>query len=139
MLKGISNLISPELLKVLCEMGHTDEIAFVDANFPAQSLGQKVIRADGHDLVPLLTAVLKLFPLDSYAKENAVFMEIVKGDSYVPVIWEFMEKVLNKDTSCKIMHIDKFDFYDRSKKAYAIVATGEKALYANVILKKGVI
>lgn len=139
MLKGISGLISPQLLKVLSEMGHGDEIALVDANFSAESTGQRVIRADGIDLVPLLSAVMKLFPLDSYAKENAVFMAVLKGDSYVPVIWNDMEAEIEKDVNCRKAFIERPDFYDRAKKSYAIVQTGEKALYANIILKKGVI
>lgn len=139
MLKGIPNIISPELLKILCEMGHGDEIVFADANFPAQSIGQRVIRADGHDVIALLSAVLNLINLDTYAENNALLMEVVKGDNTVSNIWESIKEVLKQDNGYKISHIERFSFYERAKKAYAILATGEKALYANIILKKGVI
>jgi|YNPBryunderm2012_1023409.scaffolds.fasta_scaffold09534_3 L-fucose mutarotase len=137
MLKGISPLISPELLKVLCEMGHGDEILLADANYPAESCGPKVIRADGLDIPSLLEAILKLFPLDTYVNENVILMSPEKGK---PPIWERYEEVLKASgEDVRIVTLSRFDFYDRARKAYAIVATGERALYANIILKKGVI
>jgi len=137
MLKGISPLISPELLKVLCEMGHGDEILLADANYPAESCGPKVIRADGLDIPSLLSAILKLFPLDTYAKENVILMSPDKGK---PSIWEKYEEILKASgEEARIGTLSRFDFYDRAKKSYAVVATGERALYANLILKKGVI
>ena len=140
MLKGISPLISPELLKILCEMGHGDEIVLGDANFPAESFGQRTVRADGIGAVPLLNGILELIPLDDYVEDNFVLMEIVKGDPYVPVIWKEFEEALKKHRpEGKASHEERFAFYERAKKAYAVVATGETAIYANVILKKGVI
>lgn len=140
MLKGISPLISPELLKILCEMGHGDEIVLGDANFPAESCGQRTVRADGIGAVDLLDGILKLMPLDDYDDNNFALMQVAKGDSYVPVIWDEFERVLKKHRpEGKASYEERFAFYERAKKAYAVVATGETAIYANVILKKGVI
>ena len=96
MLKGISHLISPELLKVLCEMGHGDEIVLADANFPTESMGQRPIRADGIGGADLLDAILPLFPLDQYDANNFVLMQVVPGDPYKPVIWEDYKAVLKR-------------------------------------------
>ena len=140
MLKGISPLISPELLKVLCEMGHGDEIVLADANFPAESMGQRVVRADGIGAAELLRAILPLFPLDQYDESNFVLMSVVPGDPTVPVIWdEYRATLTAYEPDAKIQTIDRFAYYERAKKAYCIVATGERAQYANILLKKGVI
>jgi L-fucose mutarotase len=137
MLKGISPLLSPELLKVLCEMGHGDEIVLADANYPVCSSGPKVIRADGLAMPGLLEAILKLFPLDTYAKENVILMASNEGR---PEIWDKYEEILKaSEEDARITAIERFDFYRRASNAYAVVATGERALYANIILKKGVI
>lgn len=140
MLKGISPLISPELLKVLCEMGHGDEIVLADANFPAESMGQRVVRADGIGAAELLRAILPLFPLDQYDESNFVLMSVVPGDPTVPVIWdEYRATLTAYEPDAKIQTIDRFAYYERAEKAYCIVATGESAQYANILLKKGVI
>ena len=140
MLKGISQLISPELLKVLCEMGHGDEIVLADANFPAESMGQRVVRADGIGAAELLRAILPLFPLDQYDESNFVLMSVVPGDPTVPVIWdEYRATLTAYEPDAKIQTIDRFAYYERAQKAYCIVATGESAQYANILLKKGVI
>lgn len=140
MLKGISPLISPELLKVLCEMGHGDEIILADANFPAESMEKRVIRADGIGAAELLRAILPLFPLDQYDESNFVLMAVVPGDPVTPVIWdEYRAALQTYEPNAKIQTIDRFDYYERAKKAYCIVATGEGAQYANILLKKGVI
>ena len=140
MLKGISPLISPELLKVLDEMGHGDEIVLADANFPSSSIGQRVIRADGIGTAELLAAILPLFPLDQYDSDHFVLMEVVPGDTVVPVIWEAYKAVLNYyEPGTEVHKIERFAYYERAKKAYCVVATGEKAQYANIILKKGVV
>ena len=141
MLKGISRLISPELLKVLSEMGHTDEIVIADANFPSCTYGKKVIRADGINIPELLEAILTLFPLDSYAEKNVLLMEVVKGDPYKPEIWDIYKSILKKyeGDMVRLDNIDKWRFYERTQSAYAVIATGEKSLYANILLKKGVI
>ena len=140
MLKGISPLISPELPKVLCEMGHGDEIVLADANFPAESMGQRVVRADGIGAAELLRAILPLFPLDQYDESNFVLMSVVPGDPTVPVIWdEYRATLTAYEPDAKIQTIDRFAYYERAKKAYCIVATCESAQYANILLKKGVI
>lgn len=140
MLKGISPLISPELLKVLCEMGHGDEIVLADANFPAESMGQRVVRADGIGAAELLRAILPLFPLDQYDESNFVLMSVVPGDPIKPVIWdEYRATLTAYEPDAKIQTIDRFAYYERAKKAYALFATGESAQYANILLKKGVI
>lgn len=143
MLKGISPLLSPELLKVLCEMGHGDELVIADGNFPAESIGKNavVIRADGHGVPELLDAILQLIPLDQYVDQPAALMKVVPGDPVVPVIWDEYRALLKKhgEDPDKVEMMERFAFYDRSKNAYAVIATGETAIYANVLLKKGVV
>ena len=144
MLKGIPKIISPELLKVLCEMGHSDTIVIADGNFPAESMGKnaKVIRCDGHGGAELLDAILQLFPLDTYVEKPVSLMEVMAGDPVETPIWDEYKSIIAKyddrgaDT---VAYIERFAFYEEAKKAYAIIATGESALYANVILQKGVI
>lgn len=143
MLKGIPPILSPELLKVLAEMGHGDEIVLADGNFPAESVGRNetVIRADGHSVPELLDGVLTLLPLDQYVERPAALMEVVPGDPAVPAIWEDYGTLLKKhgENPQAVETMERFAFYERAKKAYAIVATGETALYANILLKKGVV
>ena len=143
MLKGVPAILSPQLLKVLCELGHGDEIVIADGNFPAESMGKDavVIRADGHGVPEILDAVLKMIPLDQYVETPAALMEVVPGDDCVPVIWEQYRALLeeNGEDPARIEMMERFAFYERAKKAYAIVATGESAIYANILLKKGVV
>ncbi|MDE6763228.1 MAG: L-fucose mutarotase [Oscillospiraceae bacterium] len=141
MLKNIPKIMSPQLLKILMEMGHGDEIVLADGNFPAETIGQRVVRCDGHGVTELLDAIMRFFPLDTYTEKPVMLMEVVKGDPVVPTIWEDYKAVINKyePENCKIEMIERFDFYERAKKAYAVVATGEEAIYANIILKKGVV
>lgn len=140
MLKNIPKELSPELLKILCEMGHGDEIVIADGNFPAESCGQRVVRADGHGGAKILDAILSVIPLDTYAKENFILMQVVPGDDVKPSIWETYKKIADgKDANVRTGFEERFAFYERAKRAYAIVATGEGAIYANIILKKGVI
>lgn len=144
MLKGVSPLISPALLKVLCEMGHGDELVIADGNFPCESIGKEaiVIRADGHGVPELLDAILKLIPLDAYVEKPVALMEVVPGDTCpTPEIWEVYKQILAKHEAdhCDIEMTERFAFYERAKKAYLIVATGETAIYANILLKKGVV
>lgn len=140
MLKGVSKLISPELLKILAEMGHGDEIVIGDANFPAVNYGKRVVRADGIGGTALLSALLDLIPLDSYAEENFLLMEVVKGDNVVPAIWEDYKCVAAaKEPNTRIGYLERFAFYERAKNAFAVIASGEEQIYANIILKKGVI
>ena len=141
MLKGIPKIISPELIKVLMEMGHGDEIVIADGNFPSASIAQRLVRADGHDVPELLVAILKFLPLDIYVDRAVSLMAVVPGDDTKPTIWEEYRKIIKASGEKfeDFEFVERFDFYDRAKKAYAIIATSEKALYANVILKKGVI
>ncbi|KRE49621.1 L-fucose mutarotase [Paenibacillus sp. Soil522] len=141
MLIGISKLISPELLKVLSEMGHSDEIVLADGNFPAASHAERLIRADGHNVPELLDAILRLFPLDQYVAKPAALMQVVPGDTVQTPIWEQYRSIIEEHTGLSepFEQVGRFAFYERAKKAYAIIATGESALYANLILKKGVI
>jgi len=141
MLYGISPLISPELLKVLMEMGHGDEIVLADGNFPAASHAARLVRCDGHKIPELLDAILKLFPLDTYVERPAAVMQVVPGDTAQTPIWEEYRAIIQQRTGIAepFEEVERFAFYERAKKAYAIIATGESALYANLILKKGVI
>ena len=138
MLKGIPKILSPELLKVLMEMGHGDEIVIADGNFPGQRINERCIRCDGHGTVALLEAILKLFPLDTYAKPVYI-MEKVKGDTVETPIWDDYARIIAPYTDEKIESIERFAFYERAKSAYAVIMSGEGALYANIILKKGVV
>ena len=141
MLKDIPSILSPELLKVLMEMGHGDELVIADGNFPAASIAQRLIRADGHGVPPLLEAILKVFPLDIYVEKPVALMEVVPGDTVETPIWDEYDKIVRSggEKFDGFEYVERFAFYERAKKAYAVVATGESALYANIILKKGVI
>jgi L-fucose mutarotase len=141
MLKGVPSVISPELMKIIMEMGHGDEIVLADGNFPAASVAQRLIRADGHDVPELLEAILKFFPLDQYVENPVALMAVVPGDDTKPTIWEDYRKIVKAsgEKFSDFEFVERFAFYERAKEAYAVVATSEKALYANIILKKGVI
>ena len=139
MLKNVPKILSPQLLKILCEMGHGDELVIADANFPAENYGQRVVRADGLGGVALLDAILKMIPLDTYADENFLLMQTVQGDP-TPTIWAEYYAVANaNDDNLRAGNLERFAFYERAKNAYAVVASGEEAVYANIIIKKGVI
>lgn len=139
MLKGIPKIISPDLLKVLCEMGHGDEIVLADGNFPCESMGLRVVRADGIGGEEMLQALLSLIPLDTYVKENFILMQTVPGDEK-PAIWDSYKRIAESlDDNVRPGMEERFAFYERAKKAYAIIATGEEKIYANIILKKGVV
>lgn len=144
MLKGIPSIISPELLKVLCEMGHSDTIVIADGNFPAETMGKDaiVIRADGHGVPELLEAILKVFPLDTYVENPVSLMQVMPGDNAKTPIWDVYKKIVSDadDRGEKAFaEVERFEFYERAKKAYAIIATGETAIYANIMLQKGVV
>lgn len=139
MLKGIPKIVSPNLLKILCEMGHGDEIVIADGNFPSENFGKRVVRADGVGGEEMLSAVLKLIPLDTYVDENFLLMQIVEGDE-VPSIWQkYFDIAHEHDDNLRVGDLERFAFYERAKNAYAVIATSESAVYANIILKKGVI
>lgn len=140
MLKKIPQILSPQLVKTLMEMGHGDEIVIADGNFPSSSISKNVIRADGISGTDILKAVLELFPLDAYVEEQIFLMEVVSEDDYVPEIWDDYRSILQASgEEFSIGHLERFAFYERAKTSFAVVATGERALYANIILKKGVV
>lgn len=141
MLKGIPNVISPDLLKILMEMGHGDELVIADGNFPAASVAQRLVRADGLGGATMLDAILQLMPLDQYVPAPVALMAVVAGDTVKPVIWKEYRKIITRHepTFTEFEMVERFAFYERAKKAYAVLATSEAAQYANVILKKGVI
>ncbi len=144
MLKGIPQILSPELLKVLCEMGHSDRLVIADGNFPVETMGKNaiVVRCDGHGVPEILDAILKLFPLDSYVDTPVSLMEVMAGDPVETPIWDTYKEIVNKYDergASAVANIERFKFYDEATTAYAIIATSEKALYANVMLQKGVV
>lgn len=140
MLIGISPLLSPELLSVLYRMGHGDEIVFADAHFPGDSFNDCVVRADGHKVADLLDAVLPLMCLDEYVEDPVVMMQPVSGDELDPAVEAAFRKSIDKyyPETPKIARMERFAFYERAKKAFCVVMTGETAKYGNIILKKGV-
>ncbi|MCQ2428850.1 MAG: fucose isomerase [Clostridia bacterium] len=147
MLKGIPKLLSPELLKVLCEMGHGDRIVIGDGNFPSESVGRNaaaVIRYDGQSIPSLLDAILTVFPLDTYTDKPVLLMELMDRDKGIvdtPIWDEYRDVVAAHDArgADAVGTVERFAFYDEAKKCYAVIATGETAIYANVILQKGVV
>ena len=144
MLKGIPSVLSPELLKVLCEMGHSDTIVIADGNFPAETIGKDaiVIRADGHGVPEILEAILKVFPLDTYVEKPVSLMQVVPGDNVESPIWEVYRKLVSEvddRAGNAFVEVERFEFYERAKNAYAVIATGETAIYANIMLQKGVV
>jgi L-fucose mutarotase len=140
MLKGISPLLSPDLLGALFRMGHGDEIVLADAHFPGESLGVPVVRADGLRIVALLDALLPLFELDSYVGAPLVMMAVVEGDTLDPAVESAYRGVVDRHApgTPPIARLDRFAFYERARKAFAVVMTGETAPYGNLLLRKGV-
>lgn len=140
MLKKIPKNLSPDLVKKMMEMGHGDFILLADANFPGHSHHPNVVRADGLKIPELLDSVLQLLPLDTYSEHQVKLMEVVKGDSVVPTIWDEYKKILDRyESDYKIDYLERFDFYEQTKDNYVVVVTGETALYGNIMLRKGVI
>jgi len=141
MLKGIPNILSPELLKIMMEMGHGDELVLADGNFPKFGHPDKVVRMDGHGIPVILDAVLRFMPLDTYVEYPVALMAVLPDDPYVPEIWSEFRKIIDKcePHGAKDIQLEKPDFYKRAASAYALVTTSETALYANIILKKGVV
>ena len=140
MLKGISPLLSPDLLAVLSRMGHGDEIVLADAHFPGETIGKRVLRADGLKVADLIDALLPVFELDGYVEAPLVMMAAVPGDTLDPKVGKMYRAAVDRHApkTPPIARIDRFAFYDRAKEAFAVVMTGETAKYGNIILKKGV-
>lgn len=141
MLKGIPPVMPPELMKILMEMGHGDELLLCDGNYPKFGCPERCVRMDGHGIPEILDAVLRFMPLDAYVEHPVTFMAVLPNDPYKPEIWPVYREIGRKyeKEGLREQTINKYDFYDQGKKCYACVATGEAALYANVILKKGVV
>ena len=146
MLLNVPSILSPELLKVLSEMGHSDRICIGDGNFPGASMAKAknavFLRADGHGVPELLDAILSVIPLDTYVEHPVRLMEVMAGDPVETPIWDTYRQIIERHDARgekTVGHIERFAFYEEAKKAYAIIATGETALYANVMLQKGVV
>ncbi|SEM64653.1 RbsD/FucU family protein [Paenibacillus sp. OV219] len=139
MLNGIPKVLSPDLLKILMEMGHGDEIVIADSNFPAASHAQRLIRCDGHEIPALLEAILQLMPLDQYVDKPAALMQVVPGDTVATPVWDVYGSIIQERASLEspFEMVERFAFYERARNAYAIIATSETERYANLILKKG--
>lgn len=130
--------------KVLCEMGHSDRLVIADGNFPVESMGKNAItiRCDGHGVPEILDAILKLFPLDTYVEHPVNLMEVMPGDNVETPIWDTYKEIVSKHDERgekAVGNIERFAFYDEAKTAYCIISTSEKALYANIMLQKGVV
>ncbi|TDH36237.1 ribose ABC transporter [Pseudohoeflea suaedae] len=141
MLRNIPSILSPDLLHALRAMGHGDDIVIADANFPAESIGPKCIRLDGISASDVLKAVLTLMPLDTFVDDPALTMQVVGDPDTIPEAMADFQKIIEEtaDNPVKIATLERFAFYERSSRAYAVVQTGESRLYGNIILKKGVV
>lgn len=140
MLKNIPPVLSPELLKIMMEMGHGDELVLADGNYYAGGHAPRVVRADGLGIPEILDAVMRFFPLDPYVESAVALMQVMPGDDVETPIWDEYKRIIVKyEPHAKVENVERFEFYDRARTAYATVTTGESALYANIILKKGVI
>ncbi len=139
MLQGISKLLTGDMLKLLCDMGHGDELVIADANFPAETVAHRLIRCPGVDGSQLLEAMLPLFPLDTYVEHPACVMDLTDGDKAKgipePEVWQVYRTISGQDLGL----IERFAFYERTKNAYAVIQTGEERQYGNLLLVKGVV
>ncbi|MCB0748895.1 MAG: fucose isomerase [Ignavibacteriae bacterium] len=141
MLKNIPSILSPDLLKVLMEMGHGDEILLADGNFPSASIAKRLIRLDGNSIPEILNAILLFFPLDTYVEKSVSLMQVVSTDKFVPEVWKDYKTIIKNsgEKFTDFEYIERFEFYKRAQNVYAVIATSETALYGNIILKKGVV
>ncbi len=141
MLKNIPALMPPELMKIMLEMGHGDELLLCDGNYPKFGCPERCVRMDGYGICEILDMILFFFPLDAYAQHPTALMAVVPGDPYKPEIWSQYRAIGHKHEPDGLREetLEKPAFYERGRRCYACVATGESALYANVILKKGVV
>lgn len=139
MLKGLNKLLTGDILKALCDMGHGDELVIADANFPAETVAKRLIRVPGIDGVQMLQAIMSVFPLDTYVETPACVMDLTDGDKAkgmpVPVIWPMYANCVGTELG----KIERFDFYERTRKAYLVIQTGEERQYGNLLLTKGVV
>lgn len=139
MLQGINKLLTGDILKVLCDMGHGEELVIADANFPAETMAKRLIRVPGVDGGQLLEAILPLFPLDTYVEAPVLVMDLTDGDKRKgmkePEVWQVYRDLSDQTLGM----IERFAFYERTKKAYAVIQTGEERQYGNLLLVKGVV
>jgi len=140
MLKNVDPILGPDLLRILRAMGHGDEIAIVDANYPACSSGSQIVRLDGLEAPRVLDAILSVLPLDSFVPEAAWYMQPVDNPGRTePIIGEFATVIGRHEREAKMGALERFTFYDRARAAFALVVTGERRLYGNILLKKGIV
>lgn len=140
MLKGIPAILTPDLLKIMMEMGHGDTIVIADGNFPGAAMAQRLVRLDGHGTAPVLDAMLALLPLDTYVQAPVSLMQVVPGDPVKTPIWDTYRDIIARHApGTAIGQVERFAFYDLAKQAYCVIQTGETALYANILLQKGVV
>ncbi len=140
MLNGIPKILSSDLLKLLMDMGHGDELVIGDGNFPAAAMGVPVVHLDGHGVPEVLEAILKFFPLDAYVAQPVALMDIIPGDTIVPTIWEkYKESLQAFGYESGMEKMERYAFYNRARRAFCVIATSEPAQYANIILKKGIV
>lgn len=140
MLNKIPKILPSQLVKLLMDMGHGDELVIGDGNYPAEAMGLPVVHMDGHGVPEVLDAILELFPLDAYVERPTAIMEIVDGDDFIPVIWDEYRKILKKHGhETEPEHVERFAFYERARKAFCVISTSELSQYANIILKKGIV
>lgn len=140
MLNKIPKILPPELVKIMMQMGHGDELVIGDGNYPCDSMGTRVVRLDGHQVPEVLDAILELFPLDPYVPQPTALMQVVPGDPIVPTVWDTYGEILKKHGhEIPSEMVERFAFYERAKHAFVCVATSEPRQYANIILKKGIV
>ena len=142
MLYNIPAIIPPELLKILAEMGHGAPIGIGDGTVPATANAKRLVRCDGHGVPEVLDAILTLMPLDTYVESPARLMALTPSDAAKgdPPIWNEYRRIIDShQADVKLSQLERFDFYAKTREAFAVVATGETALYANIILQKGVV
>ena len=139
MLIGINKLLTGDVLKILCDTGHGDELVIADANFPAETVSKRLIRMPGVDGGTLLEAIMSVFPLDSYADSSVFVMDLTDSDKAKgmpePEVWKIYRELSGEELGL----IERFDFYERTKDAYAVIQTGEERQYGNLLIKKGVV
>ena len=141
MLNKIPKILPPDLVKIMMQMGHGDELVIGDGNFPCDAMGTRVVRMDGHGVPEILDAILELMPLDPYVEQPTALMSVVPGDDYgQPAVWQTYQEILHRhghDIPSEM--VERFAFYDRARKAFVCVASSEVQQYANFILKKGIV
>ena len=141
MLRGIDPILSPDLLRILRAMGHGDELVIADANFPGESSARTLVRLDGVDATQALHAVLSVMPLDAFVDDPAISMQIVDDPENLPPVVARFQEIIDTvaDNPAPIKPVERFAFYERARRAFAIVQTGEQRHYGNIIVKKGVL